>query len=397
MIFGLRIHGDVDETLLGRALTAIVRRHSALRYFFPDRDVVDFALCAAADSVSCPLDVVDLSSSGPGHREAHENNALDKLRHPFELSVPPLARALLIRHPEYCTLGIAIDHIIFDGASIPVFLRDLETVWRQLSTGDDLPDTEVSDFAAFAAAEHEWLRGARADAAFEYWRPRWAELGPTPRLPLRHVVGKPAASGTWNREISADTLADKCARLGSLTPFTLISTALFTAFHQVTGEVDLGLILPISRRNNVRTRQGIGYYNNPLLLRVELTRGMTLDAAAGVVREATLGALRHSYAPFQAIKDRFAHLELPAPGPYLYLNMMPPQRAPQLPGLGCEFTWFDQEDVLIKFPRLSIICQTQDDGSLLLDSGHNGTHFDWPDVAAVLNRAYDLLVDQGVE
>lgn len=393
VLFGLILRGDVDERLLAGALTAVLRRHSGFRYFFPKRQTDGFAECAEPRSLSFPLDVVDLSEASTQQAIAQERHALDKLRQPFEFSIPPLARALLIRHVDRHVLGIAVDHAIFDAASVGAFLADLQVVWNRLAAGVDATalESEVSDFVRFAEAEQTWLDGPKGMAALEFWRLCWPGKGPYPGLPLPAADSDSDGGGSWERRVSAAELAERCGEMGGLTtPFMLIAGALFTALRASTGQTDLGLIFPVSRRNNAMHRRGIGYYNNQLLLRVRLDGEVSLINTTKAVSRATLGALRHAMMPYHRLKDRFP-AEASDNAPYLYLNMLPVPEQPKLAGVTAEFTWFDQEDVLAGLPRLNVICQSRSDETLSIRAGHDGGHFRWADVKSFLDYAFEIM------
>ena len=94
--FALRLAVPVDVAVLGRALSAVVERHEALRTVFPATAGTPQQVVLAA--VPVPIEVVDLSAGDPvvARREA-ELLAGEDARTPFDLAAGPLLRARLVR------------------------------------------------------------------------------------------------------------------------------------------------------------------------------------------------------------------------------------------------------------------------------------------------------------
>jgi aryl carrier-like protein len=232
-VFGIRLRGVVSRDILADSLTWIVRRHSALRSYFPGTETV-FAVCVPVENVSWSLPVVDGAAELP---------ALRGLERSFEVERFPLFRAVLIQHTvDEQLLGIAVDHLVFDGESVNVFLRELERVYAHLSAGADpsVLATTVSDFGLWADTERARALSPSAGSDEAYWAKRWAGLAAYPPLPLPMITQARQAEGPgrrWRRELSADDVARLRARAEShgITPFMLAATAVFVALRTAPG------------------------------------------------------------------------------------------------------------------------------------------------------------------
>lgn len=395
VLFGFKLYGEVDAELLRAALLAVVRRHKGLRYFFPDPRERNLADCANACSVLCNVIVIDLTTVADRDRAFQEQKALDRLRLPFDLGSPPLLRSILIRYPDHCLLGLAVDHTIFDGASIPVFVRDLEVVWAHLASGSTQKDLEVecSDFSLFARAEQRWLASPRAVDAFEYWGPRWDGMGSRPKFPLEQSAEEriQRTGGVWGRTVRLLEAVEKSReQLGGLaSPFMVVSAALFTALHEMSGKNDLGLVFPFHGRTRPEFKKGIGYYSNNLLMRIHVEHGASFKRILNIVRETTLGSLRHAAMPYHILKEKF-ELDAEQAEPYLFLNMLPALREPSFPGLRAEFTWFNQDDIYACFPRVSVLCQSISQDAAVFRSMYGG-QYERESIENWLERVVELL------
>ncbi|GAB3959805.1 hypothetical protein GCM10027614_80090 [Micromonospora vulcania] len=116
------LDGPVDAAALRRAVQAVLDRHAPLRAGFfelADGRVVQVIV----DGVEVPWRVVDLPADDAS---AIEKELAGQRADGFDLEAPPLLRCLLVRHAEdRHTLVLTHHHIVTDGWSVAVFLRDL--------------------------------------------------------------------------------------------------------------------------------------------------------------------------------------------------------------------------------------------------------------------------------
>ncbi|MGJ7874790.1 amino acid adenylation domain-containing protein [Streptomyces rochei] len=127
----LDLDGEMDGDRLRGAMTALLRRHSNLRVGF--RSVrsgkpVQFIV----REVELPWREVDMTGLAEPEAEAASTRLADEERgERFDLSRPPLIRCLLVRRAgDRCRLVITNHHIVLDGWSMPVLMRELFTVYE---------------------------------------------------------------------------------------------------------------------------------------------------------------------------------------------------------------------------------------------------------------------------
>ncbi|WP_422769149.1 amino acid adenylation domain-containing protein [Plantactinospora sp. WMMC1484] len=171
----IELRGPLDAAALRRAGQDVLDRHAPLRAGFPqlaDGRVVQLV----ADRVELPWREVDLIGCAEPQRTA-EFEALAEAERaaPFDLARPPLLRCVLVRRePERHSLLLTHHHIVTDGWSAGVTLRDLLARYAPDAEPDRLPP--VTPYRRYL----DWLAGRDRTAAGAAWRAALAGLdGPT--------------------------------------------------------------------------------------------------------------------------------------------------------------------------------------------------------------------------
>src|SRR6185295_3182682 len=132
---GVRLRGALDLQALQRSLNEIIRRHESLRTRFVKLDgqpvqVID-------PELELPLEVFDLSTLNEQEREtealrlAHATAAGE-----FDLTTGPLLRATLLQlSADEHMLLLTMHHIISDGWSLGVLVREVGMLYRAFNEG----------------------------------------------------------------------------------------------------------------------------------------------------------------------------------------------------------------------------------------------------------------------
>jgi hypothetical protein len=403
-VFGLLIDGDLDVSLIQRALTCVARRHASLRTYFPDHGAVDHGVCLAAETIEWPVEVIDLRElTGPALAAAQTRSQL-ALQEYFDPTRTPLIRAQLLRFGDKrWQLGLAVDHLVFDGSSIAVLFDELELVYRELRRGGDESRlaVEISDFSAFCAEERQVLRGPLALNALEYWRPIWDGVGPYPPagLPMLAEAPNPDARPTgaiWSRKLPLAAL--EAARSGSacgyVSPFTQAASAVLFALGEMTGRADRALLYTSSRRFTAQATEMIGDLTDKCLLRVHAEPGLGFDEHTALVRDAVLDAADHAETPFEFLRETLLpnRADHRPKGPFIILNVDSPPSAPRLDGLSVRTAWPIDADVFSECTWLAVELERTDAEWVTLSCGFQSTLFDERVIDQFMTRVAASLI-----
>ncbi|MDI9919144.1 amino acid adenylation domain-containing protein, partial [Rhodococcus sp. IEGM 1379] len=123
----INLEGRIDAGRLRTAVAGLLARHPNLRTAFVyDADGVPAQV--VVDDVEVPWREVDLSAGGTDIEMELSRLLDDDRRERFDLAAPPLLRLTLVRTaPEQFVLAITNHHIILDGWSMPLLVRELLT------------------------------------------------------------------------------------------------------------------------------------------------------------------------------------------------------------------------------------------------------------------------------
>src|SRR6185295_12805767 len=156
----VRLRGVLNVEALERTLSEVVRRHQVLRTHFIAVDGAPVQVIEAAAPLK--LAVLDLSGLEEAERTAETERLIAAERaRPFDLMRGPLLRVKLLRLQEEEHVAIVtMHHIVSDGWSIGVLVREVATLYSAYVRGEESPLAELPiQYADFAHWQRGWLQG----------------------------------------------------------------------------------------------------------------------------------------------------------------------------------------------------------------------------------------------
>ncbi|HZI13110.1 MAG TPA: condensation domain-containing protein, partial [Myxococcus sp.] len=304
----IRLEGELDAQALERALQELVRRHEALR------TVID---AGGAEPVQRalpfeprPLARVDLEAEAEARREAELlRQAREEARRPFALAHSPLARFTLYRlDARTHVLLTVVHHLVADGASLGVLMRELAALYASLREGRTLALPVLPfRYADHARWQREQLGGASLESSLAWWRrrlegaPRALSLPTTwPRPSVQDSRGA-TLSVRLPEELSRDLKA--LARREGVTPFMVLLAAFQAVLSRWAGQDDVSVGTPVAGRDRAGWQGLVGLFINTVVLRTTLSGDPDFRALLGRVRESVLGAFEHQAVPFEKLVE----------------------------------------------------------------------------------------------
>jgi amino acid adenylation domain-containing protein/non-ribosomal peptide synthase protein (TIGR01720 family) len=333
----LHLAGSLNREVLEQSFTEVIRRHEVLRTTFPQGNGHPVQVVGPVVPVELP--VIDLRALPAHEREAEVRRlSVEEPRRPYDLVHGPLLRftLLLVADDEHI-LVIAMHHVISDGWSMMnVIVREIGALYTAFLSGQPSPLPELPfQYADYAAWERQELRGAAIDAHSEaspvgvgsdpagsaggagdnaprgiddqlaYWRQRLAGAPEALELPTDHPRSHVPSHGGARHPFElpralTDALQRLCDREGTTLFMTLLA-ALKVLLARYTGQEDLSVGAPITRRNQHALEDLIGPILNTLVLRTDLSGDPSFREILGRVRDGMLGAYAHQDIPFELL------------------------------------------------------------------------------------------------
>ena len=316
----VQMTGQLNIAALRHSLNEIVQRHEALRTTFITID--GRPMQVIAPTLTLPMPVLDLRQiPQPAWEQEIHRLAIIEARQSFDLVHGPLLRATLLQldHTEHVLL-LTMHHIISDGWSIGIFIRELSTLYEAFSArqGDDhggspLPALPIQ-YADFAHWQQRWLQagqGEHVSASLQtqltYWQQQLAgELAvlelptdrPRPAVQTFRGARYPLAlPATLTEELKT------LSRREEATLFVTLLTAFKVLLHHYTGQTDIIIGSPIASRTQREVQGLIGLFVNMLVLRSDLAGNPSFRTLLARVREDCLDAYAHQDIPFEKLVE----------------------------------------------------------------------------------------------
>lgn len=317
-----RVEGLLDEAALSQAFTTLVDRHELLRTRFIERN-------GNLQQVVAPpwiplLERTDLRRF-PSARQERELRTLllQAAEQQFDPSSGKLFTATLVDITnDTQILLLSLHHLIFDGESVPVLLRQLDRYYQAAQKGLQLSTTttQYCDFIALQDSQRydtdhpgmkywiEYLRGAPAFPAFPG---------------ISAPAGRRVHGGVVPVELTDDAL-DRIRLLQTelgLSAFMIAAAALAALLHHRTGSDDVTFGCPIANRTQPSTADVLGPCLNTVVLRSILAPEITVSELLRSLRDSVLGAFAHQDVPFETVVEALSPARRPGWTPYVDVSL----------------------------------------------------------------------------
>ena len=286
----------VEAEALFQAARGVLERHSALRCVLAggaESTLIERSE-AVVDCASWDLRSLD----DAGLRQAVTTEGA----RPFDLAQGPLLRLRVGPcRGDRQVLLIALHHLAGDLRSLEVILNELGELYAQ-ETGE-APRVALPapvPYSEFAADQSAWLAADAAQQAWLFWK---EELTDLPVLSLPYDRPRPPVPGfrgdivRSRLEASLTQAACTVAHGASSTWYVFLLSAFQTLLHRYSGATDIVVGSPFLGRSKARYSNTVGYFTNPLPLRVRLQNDPTFRELLSTNSSLVRNVLRHSDLP----------------------------------------------------------------------------------------------------
>ncbi|MCA8863807.1 MULTISPECIES: non-ribosomal peptide synthetase [unclassified Halomonas] len=310
MSAALTLTGRLDAEAIKSTFDVIVDRHEVLRTRYPENEEGEpVAVVASGNPMEVEwVDLVNLESDQQRDQarwlmEEHAQRA-------FDLSSGPLLRAAVIRlAPRSHLLLLCVHHIVFDGWSEAVFIKEFVTTYQALiGEGEDVLTDLPIQYVDYAAWHEKALSGEAFEQSATFWRRYLSDAPPLSTLPgdfarpsqISHAGS--ALSMTLSPDLSQ--ALNKLAAQRGTTLFTLLLASFQLLMHRQTRQHDLIVGTDVAGRSHPDVEPLIGFFVNVIPLRSRLSDGQ-IDFGHWLeqVQTSVLDAFDHQNVPFDKIVE----------------------------------------------------------------------------------------------
>lgn len=304
VVHGSWILEEVNVPLLRSAFQQVYDRHPCLRSVFheTDGDPIRIERTGGAIAFECQ----DVSTYSPDSLQ----KAIARIVYrPFDIAQGPLMRVYLLRRAarEHVIL-LSFHHLIVDLWSIALIIDESTRFYAAALRGETLalpPPSRTYD--EFVRAQHDLVTGDKGELLWTFWREYLAgDLAlldlptdhPRPRVQTHH-----GSTETCRLSAGLRSSLKELGRRHGATLFSTVLTAFYALLHRYTGQEDILLGTPKANRQRSML-DVVGYFVNPIVLRVQVTGDMTFADLLRAVHASVDRAFHHDAFPFGLLVER---------------------------------------------------------------------------------------------
>jgi len=305
---GLHLRGNLNSSALQLSARELIKRHEILRTKFTTEEGQPVQVVEATSELD--FTIVDLAGIPSGERLSElQRIGWEGARFAFNLATGPLIRLKLIRldTDEHLLLCV-MHHIVCDGWSLEIFVRELAALYDEYSGGphSSLVDLPIQ-YGDYSVWQREFIEGNILIEQAQYWRQKLAGGSNYLNLPADRVRPPEQAFDGASQTIPVPKeLVQKLTDLAHArraTLFMVMLTVFKTLLHIYSEADDISIGVPVGGRSRLELEGLIGFFVNTLVLRSNLSGDPRLGDLLFQVREVALEAFANADLPFEKLVE----------------------------------------------------------------------------------------------
>jgi len=297
----LRLKGSLNFSTLEKALLMLVQRHEILRTNF-------------AEVNGKTVQFVREITQAPLYQEKVENEFLcqkavwSEIAKAFDLENSQLFYLkVYMLSDEDCILLFNMHHIISDGWSINVMLKEFTALYEEFCTSSSstLPLSSIQ-YKDYAAWQNTRLSSGELETQMLYWHNK---LNNTPNLELPTDFERPTVKSRKGEHLlfsldqqTSAALKVLCQQEGT-TLFAALIALTKTLLYRYSGQTDIATGTISSGRKHPDLENQIGFYVNTVVLRDELKPDESFKENLRLVKTNVLEAFKNDEYPFDFLVE----------------------------------------------------------------------------------------------
>ncbi|PEZ37093.1 non-ribosomal peptide synthetase [Bacillus cereus] len=300
----IKLKGKLQIEVLKKSLTVIVQSHPALRTIFKKRDEKIKQLIQK--NVEFDIPIKDLTAFKNTEQKSIFENFLESIvNEKFSLEEWPLFKFHIIKFSEDTfILHLMFHHIIYDGWSLGVFIRQLSNTYGELLQGKTNVEFE-SPYQNLVKYEESFIDSAIYKEGSSYWKDYLqGELTPTEfPIDFNKINEKRYTDKNISKNINSDLFYQiQCfAKKNNISIYRVMLSTYCTLLHQMTNAEEIIVGIPINTRPHTEERNTFGYFVNTVPIRITIEKGETFKGILNKVNKSIHLAITYKHNPYSHI------------------------------------------------------------------------------------------------
>lgn len=300
----IKLKGKLQIEVLKKALTVIVQSHPALRTIFKKRDEKIKQLIQK--NVEFDIPIKDLIAFKNTEQKSILKNFLESIvNEKFSLEEGPLFKFHIIKFSEDTfILHLMFHHIIYDGWSLGVFIRQLSNTYGELLQGKTNVEFE-SPYQNLVKYEESFIDSAIYKEGLSYWKDYLqGDLTPTEfPIDFNKMNEKRYTDKNISKNINSDIFYQiQCfAKKNNISIYRVMLSTYCTLLHQMTNAEEIIVGIPINTRPHTEERNTFGYFVNTVPIRITIEKGETFKGILNKVNKSIHLAITYKHNPYSHI------------------------------------------------------------------------------------------------
>ncbi|MEM9363761.1 MAG: amino acid adenylation domain-containing protein [Bacteroidota bacterium] len=253
----------------------------------------------------------------------------------FDLTKAPLVRMSVLKISKSThILLVTMHHILTDKWSMGLFREQLAKKYSQSIKGEILNEKSDIQYTDYAYWQKE--NGIRTDM-IAYWMEKLSGTIPELDLPvdhpstIHHTFNGDSHIQHFSEELSKKMLS--LAKELEVTPYVFFLSAFYVLLYKYSGQEDILVGSPISNRNEPILQKMIGFFDETIVLRSEISPSMSFREFVREVNKTAMEAFSNKEAPFDLLVKKLSPDRVLGRNPF-FRSMFIYHSVPETPSFG---------------------------------------------------------------
>ncbi|WP_193199909.1 non-ribosomal peptide synthetase/type I polyketide synthase [Nostoc sp. MG11] len=391
---GLELKGLLNQGAITQAIQTIVNRHEALRTVISSQN--DLQEIVPSLTIEVPL--IDFSNLNNSDRNLQVADWFQKEnQQPFDFNQKPLCRFSILKlEPQLHLLVLTIHHIIVDGWSMGIILKELGALYSAQCQGADCHLEPPMQFKEYLQWQEQQSQTEAMAVHESYWLEQFAGSIPILDLPTDHsrphIKTYKGSRQTMRLNHSLTSDVKRFSVDNGCTLFMTLLSAYGALLHRLTNQNDIIIGTPTAGRAVAGSEELVGYCAHILPIRSCIIDSFIFSEYVKILKDQLFNAYEHQDYPFARLIDKLNVARDASRSPLIAttFNFDQPVSLPKMFGLETDlfpkpisFTPFDLSLNVVEI-----------DGELLLDFDYNTDLFAAATIERIMGYFQTLL--QGI-